>query len=90
MRIWSSADQVVFLGHGLVDLDDQVGPAVDLLGGVEDAGAGGLVLLVGETAARPGVPFDQDLDARSDQGVHRPRRQPHPELVHRPATAECR
>ena len=53
---------------GLLDLDDHLGPVVDLFGRLDDPGADGGVLAVVKPAVESGFPLDQD-------GVTVPRQQ---------------
>ena len=57
------AHAVVLLGDRLLDLEHHLGVAPDVVGGVEDRGAGGDVLLVGDLGADAGVRLDEDLVA---------------------------
>ncbi len=62
------AEVAVLRFDGLLDLDDHVGEAPDVVGGADDLGAGGLVFVVGHGGERSGVMLDEDLVAGFDQG----------------------
>ena len=55
------SQQVVLGGDRFLDLDDHLRAGEDLGRGVDQLGAGRCVLGVGEAAAEPGVPLDEDL-----------------------------
>ena len=63
------AEVAVLLLDGLLDLDDHVGEAPDVVGGADDLGAVGLVLVVGHGGESAGVVLDEDLVAGLDQGL---------------------
>lgn len=75
------AEAVVLLGDGLLDLQQQVGGGPHLVGGVQDPGALGDVLLVRDGGADAGAPLDDDLVAVAHQLVHTGGGDGHPELV---------
>ena len=58
---------VVFFGDGFFDFDYEVGFVEDLVGGVQDAGAGLFVLFVGEAGSCAGLSFDYYFVAVVDQ-----------------------
>ena len=61
------AEVLVLLFDGLLDLDDHVGEAPDVVGGADDLGAGGLVLVVGHGGEGAGVGLDEDFVAGFDE-----------------------
>ena len=63
------AEVAVLLLDRLLDLDDHVGEAPDVVGGADDLGAGGLVFVVGHGGEGSGVMLDEDLVAGLDQGL---------------------
>ncbi|CAM5348720.1 hypothetical protein SAURM35S_00072 [Streptomyces aurantiogriseus] len=75
------AEAVVLLGDGLLDLQQQVGGGPHLVGGLQDLGTGGDVLVVRDRRTDTGVAFDDDLVAVAHQLVHAGRGDGHPELV---------
>ncbi len=52
-QLLTRAEPVIFLGDGLLDLDDQVRSSKHLVCGADNPGAGRNVLVVGEATARP-------------------------------------
>ena len=62
------AEVAVLLFDGLLDLDDHVGEAPDVVSGADDLGAGGLVVVVGEGGEGSGVVLDEDGVAGFDEG----------------------
>ena len=63
------AEVLVLLFDGLLDLDDHLGEAPDVVGRADDLGAGGLVLVVGHGGERAGVMLDEDFVSGFDQGL---------------------
>lgn len=75
------AQPVVLLGDRLLDLQQQVGRGPDLVGGAEEGGTGGGVLVVGDGGAHSGAPLHDHLVAVPHQLVHPGRGDRHTELV---------
>src|SRR6185312_4868089 len=70
------AEPVIFLGDGLLDLDDQVRSSKHPVCGADHPGAGRNVLVVGKATTRPSAGLHYDLPALVDQlgnavGLHR-------------------
>ena len=63
------AEVPVLLLDGLLDLDDHVGEAPDVVGGADDLGAGGLVFVVGHGGESAGVVLDENFVAGLDQSL---------------------
>ncbi len=64
------AEVLVLLLDGLLDLDDHLGEAPDVVGRADDLGAGGLIFVVGHGGERAGVVLDEDLVSSFDQGFY--------------------
>lgn len=75
------AEAVVLLRDRLLDLQQQVSGGPDLIGGVQDGGTGGDVLLIRDGRAETGVLLDEDLVAVADELVDSGGRDGHTELV---------
>src|SRR4029453_13777252 len=75
------AEPVELLGDRLLHLEDEVGLAPDLVGGLEHGGPGLLELLVGDGAAQPGALLDHDPVAGVGQLADADRRDRDPVLV---------
>ena len=58
---------ILFVG-GLLDFDDHVGEAPDVISGADDLGAGSLEVIVGEGGERAGVGLDEHLVAIFREG----------------------
>jgi hypothetical protein len=80
-QLLAGAEAVIFLGHRLLDLHDQVGRGEHLVGGRHDRGADGGVLVVGEPGPDAGAGLHDDLVTVVHQ-LHDPvRSECHPLLV---------
>ena len=61
------AEVPVLLFDGLLDLDDHVSEAPDIVSGADDLGSVGLVVVVRHRGERAGVVLDEHLVAGFDQ-----------------------
>ncbi|GAB3843423.1 hypothetical protein GCM10029963_18230 [Micromonospora andamanensis] len=75
------AHPVVLLGDRLLDLEHQFRDVPDLVGALQDLGAGGGELLIGDARSEPGAGLDEDLVTATGELVDAGGRDRHPVLV---------